>query len=83
MTIQINIAEAKARLSALVEAALDGEEIILAKAGKPLVRIMPIEPQRQPLVGALSRAGRTTETQASVFDPEPEDAAEPHILPGS
>lgn len=37
----INIQAAKTHLSRLVEEAAAGEEIILAKAGKPLVRIVP------------------------------------------
>ena len=35
----VNIAEAKAKLSALVDRAAAGEDIILARAGKPLVRL--------------------------------------------
>jgi prevent-host-death family protein len=38
----VNIHAAKTQLSALVEEALDGEEIIIAKAGKPLVRLTPL-----------------------------------------
>lgn len=38
MTIQVNIGEAKTRLSELVAASLRGEEVILARAGKPVVR---------------------------------------------
>ena len=37
-----NISEAKAQLSALVEAVLKGDEVILAKAGKPVAKIIPI-----------------------------------------
>ena len=33
-----NVAEAKANLSRLLVAALAGEDVILARAGKPLVR---------------------------------------------
>ena len=42
MTIHVNIAEAKARLSALVAAALRGEEVILDKAGEPQVVLTPV-----------------------------------------
>ncbi|MDQ3610907.1 MAG: type II toxin-antitoxin system prevent-host-death family antitoxin [Actinomycetota bacterium] len=38
-----NVAQAKATLSQLLEAALAGEEVIIARAGKPLVRLVPIE----------------------------------------
>jgi prevent-host-death family protein len=45
-----NLYEAKTSLSRLVERAARGEEIILAKAGKPLAKLVPFrQPQpRQP-----------------------------------
>jgi prevent-host-death family protein len=39
----INIHAAKTHLSSLVEEAAAGEEIIIAKAGKPIARLMPLE----------------------------------------
>ena len=49
MVIQ-NIAEAKAHLSQLIDAALAGEEVIVARAGKPLVRLVPLQaPARREL----------------------------------
>lgn len=39
----INMHEAKTHLSRLVEQALAGEEILIARAGKPLVRLVPVE----------------------------------------
>ncbi len=39
---QINIHEAKTQLSKLVEEAAQGEEIIIAKAGKPVARLVPL-----------------------------------------
>lgn len=38
-----NVAEAKAHLSQLLDAALAGEEVIVARAGKPLVRLVPVQ----------------------------------------
>lgn len=38
----INIHEAKTHLSRLVEQAAAGEEIVIAKAGKPVARLMPL-----------------------------------------
>jgi prevent-host-death family protein len=38
---QINLYEAKTNLSRLVDEALSGEEIVIARAGKPLVRLVP------------------------------------------
>ncbi|ODR93147.1 type II toxin-antitoxin system Phd/YefM family antitoxin [Sinorhizobium alkalisoli] len=39
----INIHEAKTHLSRLVEKAARGEPFIIAKAGKPMVKVVPIE----------------------------------------
>jgi prevent-host-death family protein len=46
---QFNIAEAKARFSELIEKAVLGEEVIVAKDNKPLAKIVPLRPaQRLP-----------------------------------
>jgi len=37
-----NIHEAKSQLTELIEHAMNGEEVIIAKAGQPLVRLVPI-----------------------------------------
>jgi prevent-host-death family protein len=42
-----NISEAKAQLSALIEKAMAGEEVIIGKAGKPVARIVKYENSRQ------------------------------------
>jgi prevent-host-death family protein len=39
----VNIHEAKTNLSRLVDAAAKGESFIIAKAGKPLVKVVPID----------------------------------------
>ena len=38
----VNIHEAKTNLSRLVDAAAKGESFIIAKAGKPLVKVVPV-----------------------------------------
>jgi prevent-host-death family protein len=38
-----NIYEAKTSLSALVDKAAAGEEVVIARAGKPMVRMVPFE----------------------------------------
>jgi prevent-host-death family protein len=38
----VNIAEAKARLSELVEKAASGEEIVIARDHKPLAKLVPV-----------------------------------------
>ena len=40
--MKFNIAEAKAHLSEIIQKALLGEEVIIARRDKPLVRIVPI-----------------------------------------
>jgi prevent-host-death family protein len=44
----INIQAAKTHLSRIVDEVANGEEIVLAKAGKPLVRLVPYEAPGQP-----------------------------------
>jgi len=69
MTIVVNVHEAKTHFSRLLEQAHAGQEILLAKAGKPYARLMPLErdsAKRQ--AGRLQ--GRVTE---AFFEPLPED----------
>lgn len=68
---KVNIHEAKTHLSRLVEQAGAGEEIILAKAGKPVARLVPLDGLRtRRKLGLL--AGRFTVPED--FDaPLPED----------
>ncbi len=40
----VNIHAAKTQLSRLVDAAASGEEIIIARAGKPVARLVPLAP---------------------------------------
>ena len=42
----VNIHEAKTHLSRLIERASQGESFIIAKAGKPMVRVTAIEAER-------------------------------------
>jgi prevent-host-death family protein len=44
----VNIHEAKTHLSRLVEAAAKGEPFIIAKAGKPLVKVVPVDAPMTP-----------------------------------
>ena len=45
---QVNLYEAKTHLSALVDEAAGGEEIVIAKNGKPCARLAPLAPEQQP-----------------------------------
>lgn len=65
----VNVHEAKTQFSRLLEQAHAGQEIILAKAGKPYARLMPLAPplsRRQP--GRLE--GRVGD---EFFEPLPDD----------
>ena len=50
MTVTVNIHEAKTQLSKLVDQAVKGEAFVIAKAGKPLVKVAALDspdaPQR-------------------------------------
>ena len=51
MAVNVNIHEAKTHLSRLLVQAGEGEEIIIAKAGRPIARLVPIKERvlrRQP-----------------------------------
>jgi prevent-host-death family protein len=40
---KVNIHEAKTHLSRLIEQTVKGEPFIIAKAGKPMVKVMPLD----------------------------------------
>lgn len=50
----INIHEAKTHLSRLVEQAAKGEPFVIAKAGKPVARVVPLD---APAAGQVRRLG--------------------------
>ncbi len=67
--MKMNIQKAKAQLSRLVDAAMLGDEVIIAKAGKPCVRLVPVAlPPRQP----GSAKGKAALTPA-FFEPLPKE----------
>jgi prevent-host-death family protein len=54
--VKVTIHEAKTHLSRLIEAAIAGEEVIIAKRNKPVVRLVTIgetKPDRSKLFGCL------------------------------
>lgn len=77
MTAQFNIAEAKAKLSELLDRALGGEDIVIARAGKPLAKLTPLKKIRRGR-GILRGWGADIPTQVFLapMDPEDLDAAE-------
>ena len=59
MTETVNLYDAKTNLSKLVERAASGEEIIIAKAGKPKAKLVPYQPPRKKRVGGQNLLGIT------------------------
>lgn len=76
MTVQINIAEAKAKLSALLDRALVGEDIVIARAGKPLARLVPVTMLTPREPGLLRNWKIPSNIFLEPMDPEDLDAAE-------
>lgn len=48
MSKKFNIAEAKAHFSELVQKAMLGEEVVIAKGNKPVLKLVPLEKPKQP-----------------------------------
>ena len=68
---QVNIHDAKTHLSKLIERALQGEEIIIARAGKPVARLTAIEPlERGRRFGAMKGKAMVDDR---FFEPLPEE----------
>ncbi len=67
----VNIHEAKTHLSRLIERAEQGEEIIIAKAGAPKVRLAPIA--SEPVERRPGRFAGTLKVTDAFFDPLPEE----------
>ena len=63
----VNIHEAKTNLSKLLDRMLIGEEIVIAKAGKPIARLVPVE-ERLPRVPGIVQ-GHVTDV---FFEPLPD-----------
>ena len=53
--MQVNLHDAKTHLSRYVDQALAGEEVVIARAGKPLVRLIPVETKPAPRLGGFLR----------------------------
>lgn len=68
MTVTVNVQEAKTRLSELLARVEKGEEIVIARAGKPVARLTAIEqPARRPF-GIMN-----LEVPDSFFEPMTEE----------
>jgi prevent-host-death family protein len=63
----VNVHEAKTHLSRLLKRAHEGEEIVLAKAGKPYARLVPLE-EAKPRVPGIADGW----IDEAFFEPLPE-----------
>ena len=61
--MKVNMLEAKNQLSRLVKQALDGEDVIIASNGEPMVRLVPVARK-----GRLRGWGRLKHLAAGVDD---------------
>jgi len=66
-----NIHEAKAGLSQLIKRTMAGEEVIIAKAGEPLIRLNPIATDTSPRQG--------NQWQGKVWIADDFDAPDPEL----
>jgi prevent-host-death family protein len=68
---QFNVAEAKARFSELVQKAVSGEDVVIARDNRPLLRLTPLGPPEGSLRKPGSAKGKIS--MAPDFDRTPED----------
>lgn len=67
----VNIYEAKTHLSRLLDRVAAGEEVVIARAGKPIARLVPLASEGPRPLGLLR--GLPTPPDGFFFDPLPED----------
>ncbi len=80
----VNIHEAKTHLSRLVERVEAGEEIIIAKAGRPAARLVPIEGARKPVkIGGLKARSPVPDDFNTMFEKEIEALFTGASVPGA
>ena len=65
---QFNIHSAKTNLSKLIEAALAGDEVVIAKGSKPVVRLVPIPDEGFKLGMPKEKLGTTPDFIAPMSD---------------
>jgi prevent-host-death family protein len=54
MTVIVNVHQAKTHLSRLLDEVAAGAEVVIARAGRPVARLVPLEPVvRKKRLGAL------------------------------
>jgi prevent-host-death family protein len=73
-----NLYQAKTQLSALVDRAAAGEEIVIAKNGRPMARLVPIETQAARAPRKLGGGGRIVRSDAFDWFDSDYDPDDPH-----
>lgn len=67
----VTVHQAKSQLSKLIAAALDGEEVIIARGASPVVKLEPLQPKpRERAFGAFKGEFALTD---AFFEPLPEN----------
>jgi prevent-host-death family protein len=77
MSEVVNMHQAKTTLSRLVERALAGEEVIIGRNGKPLVRLVPIPSKVAPRVPGRSKGRVWISPDFELTDEEIDDFEAP------
>ena len=73
MNTPVNIQAAKTHLSRLVEQAAKGEEVVIAKAGKPMAKLVPFTKAKKPrtpglLAGQIWEGLNCWESEEQLFE---------------
>ena len=71
MTETVNIYAAKTNLSRLIDRVTAGEEIVIARAGKPVAKLVPLPATKPRRPGRLDHLGSPPDS--FFFDPLPEE----------
>ena len=68
--MQVNLHDAKTNLSRYVEQALDGDQVVIARAGKPLVKLVPVDttPRKRQLGFMRSQGIATADVKGDFVD---------------
>ncbi len=68
--MQVNLHDAKTNLSRYVEQALDGDDVVIARAGKPLVKLVPVDttPRKRKLGFMHSQGVATADVKGDFVD---------------
>lgn len=66
----VNVHEAKTQLSKLIDGAMNGEPFVIAKAGKPMVQVTPVEQKTPQRIGFMEGQGTVPDDFDDMFADE-------------